>query len=522
LSITNTPRGRELVEAVYGDRVVIVDYVMPGFALARRCAVELAAQWRDDTVGMVLLQHGLFSFGGSARESYERMIELVTLAEEFLAKSAAWDLATTAVDAVFPDRPRRVATAALRRDLSEVAGAPMIVTTTSTPRTRAFLVRDDAVELAGRGPMTPDHVIRTKRLPMFGRDVHAYARAYEAYFERQRARTARALTMLDPAPRVVVDPELGLLTAGRTARDAAIAADIALHTIDAIERADALDDWLALPEGDLFDVEYWELEQAKLARTGAPPVFAGEVALVTGGASGIGRATVAALRAQGAAVVTLDRNPAVEAGDAVDCLGVECDVTDEDAVARALDAAVARFGGLDMLVLNAGVFPPSAPVDSLAVDAWRRVMAVNVDANLGLLRACSDLLACAPQGGRVVVNASKNVAAPGPGQAAYSASKAALTQLARVAALEWGPRGIRVNVVHPNAVFDTGIWDEQALRSRAESYGLTVEQYRTNNLLGVEITSRDVADVIVALCSPTFARTTGAQIPVDGGNDRVV
>jgi NAD(P)-dependent dehydrogenase (short-subunit alcohol dehydrogenase family) len=149
-------------------------------------------------------------------------------------------------------------------------------------------------------------------------------------------------------------------------------------------------------------------------------------------------------------------------------------------------------------------------------------MAVNVDANLSLLRACAPLLADAPRGGRVVVNASKNVPAPGPGAAAYSASKAALTQLARVAALEWGRRGIRVNIVHPNAVFDTGVWDEATLESRAASYGLTVDEYRTNNVLGVEVTSRDVADVIVALCSPTFAKTTGAQVPVDGGNDRVI
>ena len=149
-------------------------------------------------------------------------------------------------------------------------------------------------------------------------------------------------------------------------------------------------------------------------------------------------------------------------------------------------------------------------------------MAVNVDANLSLLRSTAPLLALSPRGGRVVVNASKNVHAPGPGAAAYSASKAALTQLARVAALEWAERGIRVNIVHPNAVFDTGIWDAATLASRAASYGLTVEEYKTNNLLGVEVTSQDVAGVIVSLCSPTFAKTTGAQIPIDGGNERIV
>jgi NAD(P)-dependent dehydrogenase (short-subunit alcohol dehydrogenase family) len=328
--------------------------------------------------------------------------------------------------------------------------------------------------------------------------------------------------MLDAAPRVLIDEEFGLLTAGRTAKDAAIAADITLHTFDAIERATTIDAWRALPEGDLFDVEYWELEQAKLARAGAPAEFAGEVALVTGAASGIGKAVAALLRAKGAAVVAFDRNPDIVATTSTEQLGIECDVTDEHAVERALDLGVDRFGGLDMLVLNAGIFPPSRGIAELPLDEWRRVMAVNVDANLSLLRAAFELLARAPRGGRVVVNASKNVPAPGPGAAAYSASKASLTQLARVAALEWGKRNVRVNVVHPNAVFDTGVWDDATLQARAASYGLTVDEYKTNNLLGVEVTSNDVAAVVVALCSATFAKTTGAQIPIDGGNDRVV
>jgi NAD(P)-dependent dehydrogenase (short-subunit alcohol dehydrogenase family) len=347
-------------------------------------------------------------------------------------------------------------------------------------------------------------------------------REYEAYFARNEARSTAPLTMLDPAPRVVLDPEVGFVTAGRTSKDAAIARDIALHTIDTIERAELLDRWVALPEHDIFDVEYWELEQAKLRRQGAPAPFAGEVALVTGAASGIGRATAEAFAHAGAAVVGLDVSADIEQMTAEAALGIRCDVTDDDAVDAALDRAVDRFGGLDVLVCNAGVFPPSVAIDELSTDEWRRVMAVNLDANLALLRSAAGLLARAPRGGRVVVNASKNVHAPGPGAAAYSASKAALTQLARVAALEWAPRGIRVNVVHPNAVFDTGVWDDDQLASRAARYGLTVEEYKTNTLLGVSVTSADVADVIVTLCTRTFAKTTGAQIPVDGGNERIV
>jgi rhamnose utilization protein RhaD (predicted bifunctional aldolase and dehydrogenase)/NAD(P)-dependent dehydrogenase (short-subunit alcohol dehydrogenase family) len=521
LAITNTPSGRERIRECYGDSVVVVDYVMPGFELARRCAQEFPARRTDRTVGMVLLNHGIFSFGETARESYERMIELVTRAENYLRAHGAWDL--VAPDRAPPCGADRETLAVLRRELSDVADAPMIVMAEESPRVSAFLARHDLAAVVTRGPMTPDHVIRTKRIPLVGSDVRGYAEGYEAYFDRNVGRSAVPLTMLDPAPRVVFDVEIGMLSAGRTPRDASIARDIMLHTLDAIDRAEVLEAWQALPESALFDVEYWELEQAKLRRQGELPPFAGEVALITGAASGIGRATVAAFRRAGAAVVGLDRDPRVKAVDEDGAfLGLTCDVTSDDEIEAALDTAVHRFGGIDVVVCNAGVFPPSMRIDELPTDAWRQVMAVNVDGNLALLRSAASLLQLAPRGGRVVVNASKNVAAPGRGAAAYSASKAALTQLARVAALEWAERGIRVNMVHPNAVFDTGIWDPDMLAGRAASYGLTVEEYKTNNLLGVEVTSEDVAAVIVALCTPTFAKTTGAQIPVDGGNERVV
>ena len=180
------------------------------------------------------------------------------------------------------------------------------------------------------------------------------------------------------------------------------------------------------------------------------------------------------------------------------------------------------FGGLDMLVLNAGIFGASKRVADLDLGEWRKVLGINLDANLALMSVAHGLLRCAPRGGRVVVIGSKNVPAPGPGAAAYPASKAALTQLARVAALEWGQDSIRVNVIHPNAVFDTGIWTDEVLAERAKNYGLTVEQYRTNNVLRVEVTSRDVAELAAEMCGPLFARTTGAQVPIDGGNDRVI
>jgi NAD(P)-dependent dehydrogenase (short-subunit alcohol dehydrogenase family) len=293
--------------------------------------------------------------------------------------------------------------------------------------------------------------------------------------------------------------------------------------MEIIAAATELGGWQALDARDIFEVEYWDLEQAKLRKAGSPPAFAGEVCLVTGAASGIGKACVTAMLKRGAAVVGLDLSPDV-AGlhTRKDYLGIACDLTDGAQLEAALDQAIKSYGGIDMLVLNAGIFPASAPIASLSPDDWQRTMRINLDANFYLMRACHPLLKLSPRGGRVVIIGSKNVAAPGPGQAAYSASKAALQQLARVAALEWGADRIRVNTVHPNAVFDTGIWTPAVLEQRAASYSLSVEVYKTNNVLKVEVTSQDVAELAAELCGPLFAKTTGAQIPVDGGNDRVI
>ncbi|MDQ3810760.1 MAG: SDR family oxidoreductase, partial [Chloroflexota bacterium] len=413
--------------------------------------------------------------------------------------------------------------AALRGRAADVAGFPLILSWHTDPHSLAFVQREDLPQISQQGPATPDHVLRTKPLPQLGGDVDAFAHAYRRYFEDNARRSHRDLRMLDPAPRVILDPALGVATLGRTAQEAAITFEIYQHTIDTIMRATALGGYRALPASDIFDVEYWDLEQAKLRRGGSPRPFAGEIALITGAASGIGKAAVEAFLERGAAVVGLDVDPSVvDQHCRPDFLGLRCDVTDAQQVDAALDDATRAFGGLDMLVLNAGIFGASRPIAALDQAEWRRVMAVNLDANMALLHAAHPLLKCAPRGGRVVVIGSKNVPAPGPGAAAYSASKAALTQLARVAALEWGADGIRVNVIHPNAVFDTGIWTEEVLAARARAYGLSVEAYRKNNLLRAEVTSRHVAEMAAEMCGWLFARTTGAQVPVDGGNDRVV
>lgn len=520
VNLTNLGDGEDVVRSIYGDRVVVVPYVMPGFDLAREVRRLWPEQSHGATVGMVLLNHGLFTFGDDSAEAYQRHVELIDLAERWLDEHAPRqeDDGPPLLSPVAADL------AALRRTISEVAGAPMIVSRHTDADVRRFVSRPDLEDLATRGPLTPDHVIRTKPVPMVGRDVERYAKQYRAYVDEHRHRARTELSELDPAPRIVLDPELGMLAVGRTVADARIAADIYHHTIPVLERAeDHLGGYRALPKADLFDMEYWSLEQAKLRRGGNAPELAGQVAVVTGAASGIGRACAAELMARGACVIGLDRSPEVAetfSGDR--WFGCAADVTDASAQQAALTTGVQRFGGIDMAVVSAGVFGPSRPIAELPADEWRTVMAVNVDAVADLFAQLHPLLALAPTGGRVVVIGSKNVPAPGRGAAAYSASKAALTQLARVAALEWAGDGIRVNLVHPDAVFDTALWTDDLIEERAARYGIGVEEYKRRNLLGVSITSADVARLAATMCGDAFRCTTGAQVPLDGGNERVV
>jgi rhamnose utilization protein RhaD (predicted bifunctional aldolase and dehydrogenase)/NAD(P)-dependent dehydrogenase (short-subunit alcohol dehydrogenase family) len=520
LSIANSPDGDKRVRDIYGDKLVVIPYVMAGFDLAAYCAREFPKQKTKNTVGMMLLSHGIFSFAAEARESYELMIELVSMAERYLQGKKAWSigLPPTAAPAF-----KREAAAKLRYDVSQAAGFPLLCRCNDSPRFLGFARHSAVARLSQGGPATPDHVIWTKPLPMLGRDVEDFSSDYRKYFERNSKKTKETKTMLDPAPRMALDPELGFVAFGRSARDTGIVEDIYAHSIDVILRAEALGAWRALDERHIFDIEYWDLEQAKLKAADAMPPFAGEVVVVTGAASGIGKACAEAFLKRGAAVVGLDINPAIETmWTRPDYLGLICNLSDFSQINTAIDKTVKQFGGLDMLVLNAGIFPPSQPVQDIASDMWRKAMTVNVEANLLVMQACHALLKLAPRGGRIVVIGSKNVPAPGPGAAAYSASKAAMNQLARVTALEWGKDGIRINSIHPNAVYDTALWTDEVLVSRAKAYNLTVEQYKKNNLLKTEVSSKDVAELAAEMCGPLFAKTTAAQVPVDGGNERVV
>ncbi|MBN1402319.1 MAG: SDR family oxidoreductase [Anaerolineae bacterium] len=399
-----------------------------------------------------------------------------------------------------PERWLRCELADLRRALSVGAGRPLIVTRAADPRAVAFARREDVAALVGRGAVALEGMCWAAR---------AYCEAHAGRIDTADPWAEPAVDSGEPLPRVVLDPELGLCAAGRSAAEAAETGEGALRALQA----------LAGEAGD----EGCSASAMELAAGDGRALFSGEVALVTGAASGIGRACVEAFLARGAAVVGLDINPIIAGLHArPDFLGLRCDLTDEAAVGHAFEAAVRAFGGVDMLVSNAGVFPAGCPIESLTTAEWERVMQINLDANLVLFREAYPLLKEAPRYGRVVVVSSRNVPAPGPGAVAYSASKAALTQMARVAALEWGKDGVRVNIVNPHAVFDTGIWTEEVLQARAAHYKMTVAEYKRHNVLRVEVTSHDVAELVAEMCGPLFAKSTGAQVPIDGGSDRVI
>jgi rhamnose utilization protein RhaD (predicted bifunctional aldolase and dehydrogenase)/NAD(P)-dependent dehydrogenase (short-subunit alcohol dehydrogenase family) len=523
LALTNTANGEDRVRELWGDKVVVVPYVMPGFDLAKACAREFDQQSNSQTMAMVLMNHGVFTFGDTTEVAYAKMIEVITEAEEYLKSVAEVDIAASAALAnSVGTKGATIDQAILRNELSVAAGSPMLLARTANVRSASFAARTDVKDVACRGPATPDHIIRTKQFPLVGRDVASFVEDYHKYFERNRARFP-GIQELDPAPRVVLDPELGLLTAGKRPSDCTIASDIYLHTIDVIEAAEGLGGFVALPESDLFEVEYWELEQAKLGKSGSKPPMSGEVALVTGSSSGIGRACAQALLKEGATVIGIDISTPPAGGDNDPSFyELAADVTDADALRSAVDAGVQRFGGIDMVVAAAGVFGASDHIADLVQGDWDDTLAVNLNGVTNLLQATHPFLRLAPSGGRVLLVGSKNVSAPGKGAAAYSTSKAAMTQLGRVAALEWAADGIVVNTIHPDGVFDTGLWSNDLIEERAANYGLTADEYRARNLLGREITSRDIGELVATMCGHSFSRITGAQIPIDGGSDRVI
>jgi rhamnose utilization protein RhaD (predicted bifunctional aldolase and dehydrogenase)/NAD(P)-dependent dehydrogenase (short-subunit alcohol dehydrogenase family) len=552
LVITNQPgeRGAQLARDIFGPTWGVVPYVMPGFALAKLAAEVYDA---DPSVeGLVLLNHGLFTFADDARTAYERMVAAVDRAEHAVRDLAGPPLAMAAsVAAETLERAARVAPA-LRGALAAPSGDDdrpwrrVVLQHRATPAALALLSAPEAATQAAANPLTPDHVIRTKGPALFvgealdGDDpeiravldaaVAGYRERYDTYVTANEGRARAPLTRLDPSPRVALIPDVGIFTSGPTAKEAAVAADIAEHTLPAKALADAIGAYTGLPDGDLFDMEYWSLEQAKLGKASAAPLT-GQVALVTGAAGAIGFGICKALVAAGAHVVVtdLDLGRAQQAVDELDpsakgtAVAVALDVTDEESVARALREACLAYGGIDIAVLNAGVAHVD-PVEAIEPDVFRRVVEVNLNGAFLVLKHAAALLRRQGTGGHIIVNSSKNVFAPGADFGAYSASKAGAHQLAKVAALELAGAGVKVNLINADAVFGdadrpSGLWQEVG-PARAKAKGLEPgelqEHYRQRNLLHAVVTPEHVGNAVVFFASD-LTPTTGATLPVDGG-----
>ncbi|PSB36210.1 bifunctional aldolase/short-chain dehydrogenase [Aphanothece minutissima] len=550
LALADQPDAAEVCREVYGERVALVPYVMPGFALAKAAALayEAAAAGGHEPEGMVLLQHGLFSFGATAEQSYDRMIDLVRRAEERLARGER-SLHTVAV----PERPAPAAAVlpVLRGALGRAAVAAgvrpqWILALRDTPLARA--VSDDArlADWATRGVATPDHVIRTKARPLVlpplpaGGDgpalaawgqaleqaLEAYAAEYRAYFQRQNAAAGGAKKALDPLPRVAAIPGLGLVGIGKSAAEAATVADIAEAWAQTLLAAEAIGRFAPVGEADTFAMEYWSLEQAKLGKAAEKPL-ARRVVLVTGGAGAIGAATARAFAVAGAEVAVLDLDQEAAAAVAAACgkraLAAACDVTDPAAVRAAVAAVAAHFGGLDIVVSNAGA-AWTGPMATLADADLRASFELNFFAHQNVAQAALALFRAQDRpegggrpvlGGQLLFNVSKQALNPGPNFGAYGISKAALLALVRQYALEEGEAGVRVNAINADRI-RSGLLDDSMIRERSAARGLSEELYMAGNLLGAEVRASDVADAFVALA--LMERTTGAVLTVDGGN----
>jgi rhamnulose-1-phosphate aldolase/alcohol dehydrogenase len=556
LVVTNQPPGENaaMVREAFGPRWSVVDYVMPGFALAKLAAEVYE---KDPGVeGLVLLNHGLFTFADDARTAYERMIAGVDRAERFVATRQKERTKTTVSVSVDLDRAHAAAARlapVLRSALAEPSDDDdrpwrrWVLDYRADEPTLRLLARPDAAALAATNPLTPDHVIRTKgtalilppQLPLDDdaalrervfAAVRQFREGYDAYVEAQKSRAGGSVKKLDSTPRVVLVPGVGIFAAGRTKADARIAADITEHTVRAKATANDIGRYTALSDGDLFDMEYWVLEQAKLGKA-KDPTLAGQVALVTGAVGAIGFGICRQLVAAGAHVVLTDIDgERLEAG----CrdldpkgkglvTGIVMDVTNEESVAAGFAETCRRYGGVDILVLNAGVAHVSK-IEDLDPAAFRRVLEVNTVGYFLVLREGARLLRRQGTGGNVIVNSSKNVFAPGADFGAYSASKAGAHQLGRVAALELAPIGVRVNLINADAVFGdgsrpSGLWAEVG-PARARSRGMEPSElqdyYRQRNLLRVRVLPEHVGNAVVFLAS-NQTPTTGAVIPVDGG-----
>ncbi|HEX5998737.1 MAG TPA: bifunctional aldolase/short-chain dehydrogenase [Hyphomicrobiaceae bacterium] len=552
LSLVDQPNGEELVAEVYDGTMGLVPYVIPGFSLAKLAAEVYAG--KPDVEGLILHKHGIFTFGADAREAYERMIEHVSRAEARLAKGRRNVFAAgnggsfivqdadnrcprpgEASDPVSPAEIAPILRGAVAVPAAEDGGEPkrFVLEFRSNDAIGNYVDGADLARYAQRGVVTPDHIIRTKNFPLIvpapvrGRlgdfaiavegAVTQYATDYDAMFARQNARVGGSKVKLDASPRVVLVPGVGLFGIGVTVKDAAIAADLAENTIRVVTDAEAIGRYEPLGEDDLFDIEYWSLEQAKLKGTVAK-AFTGQVAVVTGAGSGIGLATAKALAAEGAALAVLDvdGNAATVAATTIGggAIGLACDVTDRAKVQAAFARIAEQFGGVDIVVSNAGA-AWQGRIGEVSDEVLRQSFELNFFAHQAVAQQAVDIMLKQGTGGVLLFNVSKQAVNPGPDFGPYGLPKAATLALMRQYAIDYGSAGIRSNGVNADRI-RTGLLTETMITQRAKARGVSAAEYMGGNLLKREVTAADVAQAFVALARARA--TTGHIATVDGGN----
>jgi rhamnulose-1-phosphate aldolase/alcohol dehydrogenase len=534
LSLTNTQHPEKTCRAVYGDELIFIPYVKPGFDLAKKLAGEVKR--RPASRGAVLEKHGLITWGEDSKTSYLRTVEMVSRAERFIQKKAK-NQKPFGGEKIRPLSPalRKAFIGRfmpeLRKTLSRTK--PVILHFNDSEAVLEFVSSKKASEASQQGPATPDHMLRTKRIPCFldtkksfRKQLESFALAHERYYKKFKK---PGMFMLDPYPTVMLIPGVGMVTAGKDLDSALITSEIYEHSISVMRAASFINRYVSLPPREAFEIEYWPLELYKLSLAPAEKELARKVALITGACGGIGQAIARKLISAGATVVVTDKDP--EKVSALECalrsefkakkaLGIPMDVTQESSVNTAFQKILLHLGGLDIVVSNAGVAAVAA-LEKLSRADWEKNLAVNATGHLLVAQKAVPLMKKQGFGGTFVCVATKNVLAPGAEFGAYSASKAASAQLARILAIEGAPFGIRSNMVNPDGVFEnSGLWS--AIRKkRARTIGVPdsklEDYYRKRNLLQVCVNPEDVAEAVLFLCSHRSAKTTGAMIPVDGG-----
>jgi rhamnose utilization protein RhaD (predicted bifunctional aldolase and dehydrogenase)/NAD(P)-dependent dehydrogenase (short-subunit alcohol dehydrogenase family) len=551
LTLTNQRDGLAILQDAFWDSAVVIPYVEPGFLLAKAAADAAAS--KASARALVLMKHGLITWGHTARESYALHLDLVTHAEkisEARARRGATVTVTTGAVSEAWDRLAEIGPV-LRGQLARPTGGAdrawdrVVLQPIVSAGVLALLDRKGAREALVTPPLTADHLIRTRSLPLWieapawgdeaalraqsGAAIDAYRAAYHGYVERHRAEMPEGLGEFDPSPRVVLVPGLGAICAGRDARDAAIARDITAQTLDVKSRVAAMGTYEGLGERELFLMEYRGVQHAKLAAPARP--LHDRVAIVSGAAGAIGTGVAAGLLEAGCHVVVTDL-----AGAALDSLaaeldaafpgravGVPMDVTDAASVAEAFRFASRTWGGVDLAIVNAGIAHVAA-LTAMDIEAFRKLERVNIEGTLLVLAECGRHFARQQTGGDIVLVSTKNVFAPGARFGAYSATKAAAHQLARIASLEMADLDVRVNMVSPDAVFShgarrSGLWAEvgpDRMKARGLDEAGLEEYYRSRNLLRARVTARHVANAVLYFATRQ-SPTTGATIPVDGG-----